>query len=400
MNEDFLLIGIDGGATKVSGWSLNVEGENKFSLGEYNAILSYRDQDGYIEDFESVDIQKQLDEFQTDDIHPTDEEKQHGHTYIQAAAKVVKKLVEMSGINKVLIGEGMPGLKTRDGRGISVMANGPRNIHYCDEMEQILKEAGIKLIEPIAKLGSDAFYCGIGEEYATDGQFRQVENSYYLGGGTGTADALKLKGELVSLDDIKDWFVKTWELKDEDGLSLEKCASAQGIQSIYADYSGQTVQELNANEIYPLQIREKALQDNGAAAKTFETVTKDLAKLIYERISTLYSGWQGLFSFVNENKKAPSNQHNYKKTVFDSIIIGQRLGELFKEARDDNILWKPFFKKLSIQIKESEVLDDEAQKYYCPEGKFNEYLLKISKLREAPALGAGIDAYLTYKNGN
>jgi len=398
MSDNFLLIGIDGGATKVSAWSIDVEGEDKFSLGEYNAVLSYSDQEGYIEDFESVDIQKQLDEFQSGSIQPTAEEKQHGSTYIKAAAKVVIQLSEKSGMNRVLIGEGMPGLKTRDERGISVMANGPRNIHYCDEMEKILEENGIKLVEPIAKLGSDAFYCGIGEEYATEGQFRPVDNSYYLGGGTGTADALKLKGELVSLDDIKDWFVKTWELKNEDDLSLERCASAQGIQSIYADYSNLTVKDLNKREIYPLQIREKALEHESAAIKTFETMTKNLAKLMYERISTLYSGWQGLFSFTNENKIEPGSEHPYHGTLLDSIIIGQRLGELFKVAKNDNIIWKPFFKKLSIQIRESQCLDEEAKSHYLTDGSFDEDLLKISKLREAPALGAGIDAYLTYKS--
>ena len=398
MSDNFLLIGIDGGATKVSAWSIDVEGEDKFSLGEYNAVLSYSDQEGYIGDFESVDIQKQLDEFQSGNIQPTAEEKQHGSTYIKAAAKVVIQLSEKSGMNRVLIGEGMPGLKTRDERGISVMANGPRNIHYCDEMEKILEENGIKLVEPIAKLGSDAFYCGIGEEYATEGQFRPVDNSYYLGGGTGTADALKLKGELVSLDDIKDWFVKTWELKNEDDLSLERCASAQGIQSIYADYSNLTVKDLNNKEIYPLQIREKALEHESAAIKTFETMTKNLAKLMYERISTLYSGWQGLFSFTNENKIKPGSGHPYHGTLLDSIIIGQRLGELFKVAKNDNIIWKPFFKKLSIQIRESQCLDEEAKSHYLTDGSFDEDLLKISKLREAPALGAGIDAYLTYKS--
>lgn len=398
MSEDFLLIGIDGGASKVSAWSIDVEGEDKFSLGKYNAVLSYNEQQGYIDDFKSVDIQKQLNEFKAGNIQPTEEEKQHGHTYIESAAQVVKQLVEKSGMNRVLIGEGMPGLKTKDERGISVMANGPRNIHYCDEMEKMLQEAGIELVEPIAKLGSDAFYCGIGEEYAVEGQFRKVENSYYLGGGTGTADALKLKGELVSLDDIKDWFVKTWELKNENGLSLEKCASAQGIQSIYATNSGQTVTELNNKKIYPLQIREKAMEGDSAALETFETLTKNLAKLIYERISTLYAGWQDLFSFVNENKVAPGSDHPYQGVLLDSIIMGQRLGELFKAAKDDNILWKPFFKKLSVQISESKCLDEKAKSHYFNNDSFDESLFKISKLREAPALGAGIDAFLTYKS--
>ncbi|MBN2281827.1 MAG: hypothetical protein JXQ65_14690 [Candidatus Marinimicrobia bacterium] len=399
MNNEFLLIGLDGGATKVNGWTIEANNE-EFELGKYHYGVSYQEFTGFSDKFIATDIQRQLKEFQSGKIKPGKKELRQGEAYVEAAAEVVLQLVRKSGLKKVLVGEGMPGLKTIDKRGIAVMANGPRIIDYCDQMEKILRDYNIQFLKPMEALGSDAFYCGIGEEYAREGQFKHMENSYYLGGGTGAADALKLKGHLVSLDNIKEWFVKTWEMKNKNDLSLEKCASAKGIQEIYGSFTDMTVAELNKKEIFPLNIREKALADEKEAIKTFEILAENLALLIYERITTLFAGWQGVFSFVNPNRAIPVRQHPYLGTLLDSIIIGQRLGDLFHVSKDDNLLWLPFFQRLSFLIMKSEVLDEEAKEYYCPGDSFNQKLLVISKLREAPALGAAIDAYLTYRNEN
>ena len=68
--------------------------------------------------------------------------------------------------------------------------------------------------------------------------FEDVENAYYLGGGTGAADALKLHGKLISFDKCKNWIAKTWEMSDKNGKSMEIYCSANGIQSIYGDLAG------------------------------------------------------------------------------------------------------------------------------------------------------------------
>lgn len=394
MDNDFLLIGLDGGATKVSGWNITFHGD-KFRLGEHNVVVSYKDNPDYSDKFRPVNIQNQITEYQSGQINPTKEEIHQGQIYIKAAAETVIDLVKKTGSQKVLIGEGMPGLKTADIRGVAVMANGPRIIDYCDQMEMILKQNNIELVRPIAKLGSDAFYCGVGEEYASQGQFKNVDNSYYLGGGTGAADALKLGGNLVSLDDIKDWFVKAWEMKNRDEISLEKCASAKGIQEIYGNFAKISLADLNKREIYPHNIRERALKNEKAAIRTFNFLADNLALLIYERITTIYSGWSDIFNFVNPNRVKPKREHPFHGTRLDSIIIGQRLGDLFQISRGDSLLWEPFFQELSSHIIKSEVLDQQTKEYYCPDGNFNQDLLVISKLREAPALGAGIDAFLT-----
>jgi len=398
MNNNFLLIGIDGGATKVSGWSIVVEGENTFSLGKLHAEKLYNEIDGYIEGFKSVDITEQLAQFQNNNIKSTEEEIQHGKTYIEATAQVIEQIAKKSGIKNVLVGIGMPGLKTSDLRSIAVMANGPRMIDYCKNLENRLAGSEIQFVSPIAGLGSDAFYCGMGEEYAREGRFRSVANSYYLGGGTGVADAMKLDGSLVQLDVIKGWFAKTWEMKSEENCSLEKYASAKGIQSIYSDLSGISLNNLNSDGIYLQQIKGKAIQGDKPALETYNKITYYLALLLYERISTLNAGWQNLFSFVNPNKPKLSGKHPYLGRVFDSIVIGQRLGDLFRSSKGDEIVWGPFFKHLSEMIEKSDVLNEKVKNYYCPDGKFSEDLLQISNLREAPAIGAGIDAYLAWRN--
>ncbi|MDX1286416.1 MAG: hypothetical protein R3182_15475 [Draconibacterium sp.] len=253
MKKQPLLIGIDGGATKVSAWEILFdENSATFSLGRANSTISYRKIDGYIPDFTPVDINVQLND-RFAEINPTSEEKQQAAVYVEACAQAIKGLSSTKGNSNVLVGIGMPGLKTEDNRGIAVVANGPRMINYSDKLEQRLKELNINLLSPINHLGSDADYCGIGENYSEEGIFRTCENAYYLGGGTGVADAMKLDGELVTFDNAREWMAKTWEMKSIEGLPLERVTSVSGIQKTFAELSGKSVKELTEKGIFPLQ---------------------------------------------------------------------------------------------------------------------------------------------------
>ena len=131
----------------------------------------------------------------------------------------------------------MPGMKTKDKHGISAIANGPRMPKYCQYIENKLEKNGIELLTPIDHLGSDADYCGLGEEFSSDGSFTNYKNSYYIGGGTGVADALKLNDKVTPFDQTKKWIAKTWEMKNDYGISMERYTSASGIQSIYGNYA-------------------------------------------------------------------------------------------------------------------------------------------------------------------
>ncbi len=390
MKNEPLLIGIDGGATKVSAWEIVHDKKNStFSLGEINSTKSYREVKGYISDFEPVDINVQLGEKECP--NPTSRERQQAAVCAQACAMAIAELASKKGNADVLIGIGMPGLKTENKRGIAVLANGPRMIDYSDRLEKCLTELNINLTAPVDHLGSDADYCGIGENYSEEGRFRTCENGYYLGGGTGVADAMKLDGKLLTFDNVRTWMAKTWEMMTAEGMSLEKVTSVSGIQNTYAEFANQPVEELSSKGIYPLQISELAYNGNKAALKTFTVVNQNLSKLLFERILTLNMGWHNSFEFGNSNRPVPNKKHAYLGKMFDSLVIGQRLGDLFVDKCGSEVVKNPVIKQLNHLIQASDLLPDHVKSHY---GNLGE-ILCISKLREAPALGAGIDAFLT-----
>ncbi len=395
--DDYTLIGIDGGATKVSGWIVNYLSEEKsYRLSEHHAELPYASIEGHVTDFTPVEIQKQLPQREGGKIDITDEESVQGQTYIEATARVVQELYTLGGEKPLLIGIGMPGLKTTDQRGINAIANGPRMPEYCTSLEKKLTASGLNLLTPVARLGSDADYCGVGEFYAAEGSFRNINNAYYLGGGTGAADALLLKGKLVPFDQIKSWMAKTWEMKNDLDLSFERYASASGLQFIYARHSGKSVDSLNKSKIYPPQIALMVEEGNDAAIKTYQEVAAYLAMLIFERISTLFCGSIGLIKFINPRKDSLEAVHLYRGEIFERIIIGQRLGDLMASPTGQKVLTEPFLKELSTIINNADCIPEQAKSEYLKEGTFDKAKLVFSKLREAPALGAGIDAHLAH----
>jgi predicted NBD/HSP70 family sugar kinase len=399
MNQTAIaLIGIDGGASKVSGWTIKVSPEGtRFDLGELNIQKAYKDYPEFQPDFIPVAVSKQLEAKAANEIVLTPEEVQQGNVYIRACADAIIELAQKSGTRQVVVGIGMPGLKTNDKRGIDAIANGPRMLEYARRVEDHVAEAGITFAAPIAYLGSDADYCGIGEEYASNGSFHKSTFGYYLGGGTGTADALKLDGKLVPLDQTKPWMAKSWELKNDQELSLERYASASGLQYIYSLKSGFSIEELNEQQMYPPQIAEQALAGDEAAQKTYQDAAKYLARLLYERISTLYCGWQKPFGFVNPNRPELEAQHPYLGSTFDRLIIGQRLSELMASRAGNSVLSRPLIANLSQLIANSDCLSEEAKMHYLHGDSLRGERLYLSPLREAPALGAGIDAYLNWK---
>ncbi len=392
--EKISIIGIDGGASKVSAWEIVFNTESKtFGLGKHHAEFKYSSVPGYIDGFEPVNVASQLAEREHDNIVPSKDEQQQEAVYVEACAQAIEQIGAQIGSENLLIGIGMPGLKTSDQRGIAVVANGPRMLHYSTLLEERLRAAQIKLASPIAHLGSDADYCGLGENYAGNGAFKPLTNAYYLGGGTGVADALKLNNKLVALDQTKTWLAKTWEMQYRDGRSLERFCSASGLQSVYAGLSNITIEELNSNGTYPPQIADLAGAGNVAAIQTYEIVSDALALLLYERITSLYAGWAGLLGFMNPNRPAPQKDHPYLGQFFDQIIIGQRLGDLMETKSGKTFLLRPLLSKLQKHITESSHLDNPARDHYADVTR----LIRTSVLREAPALGAGVDAFLAWQ---
>jgi predicted NBD/HSP70 family sugar kinase len=397
MSSDILLIGIDGGATKVSGWIVEYNhADRTFELAEQHAGMRYADVPGYIPDFKPLSLEIQLNAFSQAEIRPTEAEIRQGRTYTRACAEVIVDLARQFSGRPLLIGIGMPGLKTADRRGIAVVANGPRIPTYALEVERVLSKAGLKLLSPIAHIGSDADYCGLGELHAHQGSFRNISNAYYLGGGTGAADALLLDNILVPFDQIKSWMAKTWELKNDLGRSMERYASASGLQFIYGERAGVSTESLNAAGIFPPQIAEKALEGDKHAAAAFNEAAENLALLFYERITTLYAGYQDQFTFVNPARAALDKTHPYLKRSFDRIVVGQRLGDLMHSRTGQVVLTRPLVEALQKMIDTSAVIPEQIKEHYLHGLELRPGRLFFSPLREAPALGAGIDAYFSF----
>jgi hypothetical protein len=394
-DQKYTLIGIDGGATKVCGWLVRyVEKENNFTLTSTHTELSYSAVPGFISDFSPVPVALQLQQRDESKIILTEQEIQQGSVFIEACARVIIDLVQRAKSKSVLAGIGMPGLKTQDRRGINVMANGPRIPDYTTQVETKVKQAGLQLLAPVSHLGSDADYCGIGELYARDGLFRKTGNAYYLGGGTGAADALLLHKQLVPFDQTKNWLAKTWEMKNDLGLAMERYASTSGLQFIYSQMAGIAVEELNRKKIFPLQIARLALNGDPGAVLTCQQVVKYLSLLFLERIITLCSGWQALFGFVNPAHTQLTEDHPYRGEVFDRIVIGQRLGELLKSESARKVLLNPLIRNLSDLINNSPSLPKKIKAHYLSGGRLRSRSIVCSELRASPALGAGIDAFL------
>lgn len=397
MKKQPTIIGIDGGASKVSAYIVEVSEDGKnYTLGKENSVKEYRNYPDFQYDFQPVSLPIQLEQIQNNTIELTPPEIKQSKVYYTAFRDVISDLTTFIKAESVLIGIGMPGIKTADRRGIAAMANGPRMPDFATEIERRLDAAGIALAEPITKLGSDADYCGIGEEYAENGAFRNIKNAYYLGGGTGAADALKLHGKLISFDACNDWIAKTWEMCDKNGKSMEIYCSANGIQSVFSELAGIPQSELNKNKIYLEHTLEFAAKEDRASIATWQIVSEKLADLLFERISTIYSGWQNQFSFINPNKPTLISNHKYRNTLLDRIVMGQRLGKLFQNPLAQKYFVEPLIENLSELVSKSKFLDEHAKKHYLQSGKFNTKIIIASQLREAPALGAGIKAFVKF----
>ena len=387
-NKQSVIIGVDGGGTKVTAGIIKKH-RDIFSLNKSSSNRYYLENPDFDRGFSPVSMSNQLRELRTNEIKPTSAEIAQSKPIINSFRDVI---LELNINSPVLIGIGMVGLKTPDKRGIGAMANGPRMPKFCAQLEQLLQDAKVGLKYPIRQLGSDADYCGIGEEYGDGGMFKDVQNAYYLGGGTGTADALKLNGNLIPFDNAKSWIAKTWEIKNDQNISLETYASAGGIQSLYSNYTKIPFKKLQQDSVYADIIFSRALGNEEAALLTFAEVSAYMAKLIFERLETIYSGWQNRYEFMDPDRDNLKVNHPYRKTLLDRIIIGQRLGKLLDKSREPMLLWEPFQRDLYNNIEQSKTLTLEAKDHYLDGKNINQNLIMTSQLDHAPVLGAGIAA--------
>lgn len=387
---DFILIGIDGGATEMKGHEIKVAQEGRkvsFALGEISASRKYAKSPG----FTPVELQTQLKQHTEGNVQPTEAELAETGIWTGAAVDVIVEISQKAGKKRVLAGMGMPGLKSPDGRGINMLLNGPRMPKFLEMVEEGLAKRGIELVNPIHRLGSDADYCGIGEEYAADGKFRRVKNAYYAGMGTGVADALKLGGKLLPFDQTKPWLLKSWQIPSALGPTFEKLSSARSMNVAYANYLNKPDRFIDETGRYA---QEDAAKGQPIARGVMETVTSTVAELLFERLWTVKNGRQEA-PYRGEPYMKLDTNHPYRGTILQRLILGQRLGFIYADPAFKKVFARPLEEKLATLITESG--DKELADFYLKKGRIKKKLLVASTLRSAPAIDAGVDAFRSAK---
>jgi hypothetical protein len=363
--EELLLIGVDGGASEVKAHEVLVLGAGSdlvLGLGAASASCCYDLAPG----FAPVAIEEQLDAFERDEIQLTAIEREQGRLWIDAAARSITAITGETS-RPVLVGMCMPGLKTRDKRGIAVARNGPRIPDFLDRLEERLVRDGLALAAPIADLLGDGEASGLGENVEMHGALRDVADAYYIGGGTGVAEVLKLGGRIVAFDELRESLPKAWQLESAIGRNFESLISMRGINATYAERTGRPA-PVDRSE-FP---EERALAGDSAAVEVLAEAAEALAELVHLRLCALQGGAAG------------------RGHLLERVVLGQQLARLFSTPELASVFRAHVEIALARRVFES---DDPALSARVLDGAGLAHgFLRASGLRAAPAIGAAATA--------
>ncbi len=393
--DEIILIGIDGGASKVLVHKVDILiNPMRFVALKPFIEVTYNSSDSYNPKFKPIALARQIKEHKAGTVKQTKTEAPQEKAFIESFTKAIRTILGENVTQDILIGIGLPGLKTKNGRGISAMANGPRMPKFLNNLEKALKKEGYTTLEPIHAIGSDADYCGLGERWGDEGGMRDVSSAYYFGVGTGIADAMLLDKENVPFDACKSWIAKSWEMMADDDYSYENLLSARGIQTRYGEKIGMSQEELDLAEIYPWQIYEQALLGEEEAVEVVQATAQALSELFYHRIQTLALGAPET-KFQDANRTL-DQEHEHLGKVFERMVVGQRLGDIWEFKKFTPLLLDPVNEKLGRMIHSSKLPAEIKAKYLTKTNRLRDDLIIHSELRHAPALGAAVDAYLQW----
>lgn len=374
--ENVLLIGVDGGASEVKAHQILVlseDGVPTLSTGPAGAATCYERLVG----FEPMPVAQQLVAFQRDQVSPSEAEILQGEMWVEAAAGAILSVASQAGERDIVLGMCLPGLKTSDGRGVAVMKNGPRMPEFCAQLERELVSEGLRLAHPIRTLASDGEACAWGEECDVQGLLRGAQNAYYLGSGTGLAEAFKLGGEILGLDALKSAVAKAWQMEARPGVGFEELLSMRAMNERYAARAGLEL-PLSIDD----QPERRAADGDEQALNVLAEAADALAHLCFERIRAVHTG----------KKSSSRAKHPRPGTMLDRIVLGQHLGRLFARTELAQVLRDRTEEQLSRLIEQSGSL--VLCTHYLEGSTLRTGLLAPSTLRAAPAIGAAALALL------
>jgi hypothetical protein len=377
-SDEELLVGVDGGASEVKVHEILVlerEEGLRLDLGPASASVLY----DRTARFTPLPMAQQLLEEQRGELQLSAEEIAEGRLVLDAFLRAITSVAELAGRRRLRLGICLPGMKSADRRGVVVMRNGPRLPNFLAQLESGLTQAGLELALPLPPLVSDGEACGHGENLGLEGRFADVQNAWYLGGGTGLAEVGKLAGQVVDMDALRPWMRKAWQLEDAQGTSFEDLASARGINARYARRRG--VEPEPGAEVYPEQ--RVALGDPDAEAVLREAGTT-IAELAFARIQACAKAEKLPRSSGGRAGRASAKLQ--PGTVLQRIVLGQQLGRLFADPALARVLREPLEKKLAQLVARAK--DPFLAQNYLAGRALRPGLVEASLLRAAPAIGA------------
>ena len=312
------VLGLDGGASKILSQLFLINDKNEIINESRPFEVSYKDIVNFDQSFIPVKLEIQKKESLDKSITIQPKELRQSKVIINA---IIKSIQNFKNFDIFAIGFCFPGIKTKNADGVSIMANGPRNLNM---LHQLNKKINLELncSINIKNIYDDSLSCVYGEKFSSKGKLNNCSNGIYIGGGTGIADGIVYQNQIVDITAEKD-FKKSWEIIADDGKSVEECLSLGGLSQKWNSKKMKSVESLN-------DLFLKAKMKNKKAEKILFSAGKAFNILINSRISFFKS------------------KTNYP----EKIVIGQRLGVLLNEKNHPlkNIIQKNNFKDIPIEL--------------------------------------------------
>ena len=312
------VLGLDGGASKILSQLFLINDKNEIINESRPFEVSYKDIVNFDQSFIPVKLEIQKKESLDKSITIQPKELRQSKVIINA---IIKSIQNFKNFDISAIGFCFPGIKTKNADGVSIMANGPRNLNM---LHQLNKKINLELncSINIKNIYDDSLSCVYGEKFSSKGKLNNCSNGIYIGGGTGIADGIVYQNQIVDITAEKD-FKKSWEMIADDGKSVEECLSLGGLSQKWNSKKMKSVESLN-------DLFLKAKIKNKKAEKILFSAGKAFNILINSRISFFKS------------------KTNYP----EKIVIGQRLGVLLNEKNHPlkNIIKKNNFKDIPIEL--------------------------------------------------
>ena len=312
------VLGLDGGASKILSQLFLINDKNEIINESRPFEVSYKDIVNFDQSFIPVKLEIQKKESLDKSITIQPKELRQSKVIINA---IIKSIQNFKNFDISAIGFCFPGIKTKNADGVSIMANGPRNLNMLHQLnKKINLESNCSI--NIKNIYDDSLSCVYGEKFSSKGKLNNCSNGIYIGGGTGIADGIVYQNQIVDITAEKD-FKKSWEIIADDGKSVEECLSLGGLSQKWNSKKMKSVESLN-------DLFLKAKMKNKKAEKILFSAGKAFNILINSRISFFKS------------------KTNYP----EKIVIGQRLGVLLNEKNHPlkNIIQKNNFKDIPIEL--------------------------------------------------